>query len=159
MASVMSNKVEIPADDLEGYCPVTDHLRSEVFRQMMMFEDKQQRRRIIVMRLIMVGFIRPRRIAQHFGISRRTLYYWIALLRYEGLDAALERKRRGGRLPRVCGATLEAIQEGMKARRWKSGAQVRDWLREEQGIVLTLAGTYYWLRKLGWPARKSRPHD
>lgn len=155
----MNNEVEIPADDGAGYCPQADHLRSGVFREMMTDLDKKQCRRLIVLRLIMAGFIKPRRIAQHFGISRRTLYYWIALLRYEGLDAALARKRRGGRLPRVYGGTLEAMREGVESKRWKSGVQVRDWLWEEHGVKLTLPGVYYWLRKIGWAARKSRLHD
>lgn len=133
-------------------------LSTDISRLIREFPDGESRRRLAALRLVVAGFIKPARIARQIGICPRTIYYWINLLKYQGVEAVLARKRRSGRAPRVRGGALEELRAGLQTRRWKSARQIQEWLRQSYQVNLTLNGVYYWSAKLERNCEEDRCH-
>lgn len=114
----------------------------------------------------------PEVVAQALGVSRATIYNWLALYRHGGWGA-LEAKKRGGRRPKLDGAALKwlydtvtmknPLQLQFKFALWTS-PMIRQLIKRELKIELSKASVCRLLGQLGlspqrplWRAHQQDP--
>jgi transposase len=83
------------------------------------------------------------------GRSPTVVLRWANAYRRGGITRLLQRKKPPGKKASLGAQTVEEMTKGLKEGRWKRAKEVRAWLESDQGVRLTLKGTYYWLGKLG----------
>jgi transposase-like protein len=112
-----------------------------------------QRTRLHAVRLALAGKLTAAEIGNRVGIGPQQFFNWMRQLKGRGgLAALLRRGHGGGRRARLSAR----LRSGLR-RRYLCGDRVtsiQHWL-ESEGVKMTKAGIYYWIRKLRM--RRQRP--
>lgn len=112
-------------------------------------KDTRSQKRLLAARMACSGQFTAAQIAEQTGMSRRRFFDWMNALKTGGVGGLLERGHGGGAPPRIHGAVLVQLQQGLREGRWKRAKEIQHWLRERHAVRLQLPGVYYWLGKLG----------
>jgi transposase len=97
-------------------------------------------------------------LAQLAGRARSTIQVWLDDFVAGGAEKLLERDAPPGMTsPIGQPQVLKQFEEGLKAGRWRTAAQVAAWLQEEHGIKRAAKSIYRWLGKAGGALRVPRP--
>ncbi len=126
-----------------------EEVNEEVNEAFKTSEDVRDRERLQTVRMGMSGQYRIEEIATALGRSATVVLRWANAYRRGGITGLLKRKKPPGKKASLGAQTVEEMTKGLKKGRWKRAKEVRDWLESDQGVRLTLKGTYYWLGKLG----------
>ena len=86
-------------------------------------------------------------IAKTLDPGHATIERWIRAYRQSGIDGLLKKKHHT-RKPRLSPDDIDALSQGLLSGRFKRAKEIRQWLKKERGIKMTLSGVYYWLNKL-----------
>jgi len=86
-------------------------------------------------------------IALAVGTGRATIGRMLKAYREEGLDGLLKRGH-GGRQPQKKPDDRQALEKGLRQGQWKSGRQIRQWLKAQRFLSLSRSGVYYWLSQV-----------
>ena len=109
--------------------------------------NPHDQKRLWALQMTQQGRWTMQQIAQAQGKGRATIGRWIKAYREEGLNGLLGRGH-GGRYPKLKADDIDALEEGLRDGQWKSGRQIRQWLKEKRGIDLSKSGVYYWLSQV-----------
>lgn len=104
-------------------------------------------KRLLALRMAQQGQWTMQQIAQAVGKGRATIGRWIKAYREEGLDGLFKRGH-GGRQPQFKPDDIQALEKELRQGQFKSGRQIRQWLKDQRGISLSRSGVYYWLSKV-----------
>ena len=97
-------------------------------------------------------------LASKAGRRRSTIQNWLTKFYRGGLDGLLERDAAPGVVSPVATPKVQQqLQDGLKAGRWTSAAQVAAWLQETHGITRSRKSIYYWFEKCDLPAPSAKP--
>ncbi len=97
-------------------------------------------------------------LAQLAGRARSTIQIWLDCLVAGGVEGLLQREAPPGLTsPLAQPKVQEQLQEGLKAGRWRTAAQVASWLEQAHGIKRVAKSLYRWLGKAGGALRVPRP--
>ena len=58
------------------------------------------------------------------------------------------KKGHGGREPQLNDDDTEALRAVLRDGKFKTAKEIRHWLERELGIMMSIRGVYYWLRKV-----------
>ena len=107
------------------------------------------RQRLLVLRLIARHEQSAQEIAEVAGVSRATVFNYLALFQEGGLDRLLHRQREGGRQARMSPALQEELVEKLRTGEFRRARDVLKWLRGRMEKPPALKTLYYWLGKVG----------
>src|SRR5271168_248225 len=97
-------------------------------------------------------------LAELAGRARSTIQIWLDCFVAGGVEGLLQREAPPGLTsPLARPKVQEQLQEGLKAGRWRTAAQVASWLEEAHGIKRAAKSLYRWLGKAGGALRVPRP--
>lgn len=116
--------------------------------------------RLLCVQLAARGELRSPEIAELCGISRTEVFRTLKLVREEGLEAALTRKKRGRKQGSCAGVepkVIKQLESKLRANQFVTVEDARRWLRRKHGIERTYATVWNWLKKLGGVLRVPRP--
>ena len=119
--------------------------------------DGRDKERLIVARMAMSGQHTLGMMAQTVGRARSSLQTWWERFVRGGVDGLLERISPPGSEPPLHAAVQAGLVAKLRAGTWRTGEELRRWLRETHGISLRLGGCYYWLGKCGGRLKAPRP--
>ena len=118
-----------------------------------MAQTVRQKRCLKAAKLLMQRRYSLVQIATRTGVSRSSLYKWLPRLKDStGLHGLLNRTRSGGRVPRFQGQALADLKARLA--RGDSPKEIFYDLNAS-GANISLAGIYFWRRKLGLSRRRS----
>ena len=114
-------------------------------------------KRLLALQMAQQGQWTMQQIAQAIGKGRATIGRWIKAYRQDGISGLLGRGH-GGRRPKLKADDIDALKEGLRNGQWKSGGQIRQWLKDQRGIQLSRSGVYYWLSQVraSWKVPRKR---
>lgn len=100
--------------------------------------------------------LRP--VAKALGTHYRTVQRWVAWYRAGGL-AAIRSHRMGGtgQAPFLDAKTQAAVAAEVASGRFRTAAEIRDWIAAAYGVHYTLAGVYGLLARLRCAPKVPRP--
>lgn len=104
-------------------------------------------KRLLALRMAQQGQWTMQQIAKAVGTGRATIGRFLRAYREEGLDGLLKRGH-GGRQPQLKPDDIQALEKGLRQGQFKSGRQIRQWLKAQRGISLSRSGVYYWLSQV-----------
>jgi len=116
------------------------------------WEQKQPawaRTRLQVLRLVAQHQLTAQHIAEAVGLSRASVFNYVAAFQTGGVAGLLRRGYRGGRVPTITAPLQAELVAGLETGRWRRGADVQRWLAGRTGRQLALNTIYYWLGKVG----------
>lgn len=120
--------------------------------------DLRQKERLQVILWSISGRHTLAELAVLAGRARSTIQVWLDEFEEGGIKRLLERETSPGRPSALGEAKVQQqIQEGLKAGRWRTAAQVAAWLQEAHGIKRAAKSIYRWLGKAGGALRVPRP--
>ena len=132
--------------------------QAEARRHVLTSKDRRDKERLRVVLLAATGEHTLADLACRADRSRSTIQNWLRKYVRGGIDGLLQREAApGATSPIACPRVLTELEAGLATSRWKSAAQVADWLNREHGIRRARKTIYYWLRKNGWTAPQGRP--
>lgn len=111
--------------------------------------DVKRKRKIHVIRLAFSGEYTTEEISKIIGCGKASVTNWVREYRKGGLDELLQTHHRSGRKPSLNEEVCAQLIDGLKDGRWKRMKEIRKWLADEHGIVLSNGGMQYWLAKVG----------
>lgn len=124
--------------------------------------DSHDQERLIAIRMAHQGRFRVCDIAVAVGRSKRSIRHWLKKYRQGGIEGLLSRSN-GHRHPSLDEQVQASLLEKLRQGCWKAAKEIRAWLRQEHGILLSISGVHYWLRKLGaslkWPRKQHDQQD
>ena len=136
---------------------IASHERGEVQRLLDTTADTRQRERLLAARMAMTGHYTLAMIAEGVGRARSAVQTWLDKFEAGGVDALLGRKSPPGRTPALSAEVQRQLTLKLSEGAWRTAGQFRQWLKEEHGITLSVAGSYYWLGKLQGVLKAPRP--
>ena len=86
-------------------------------------------------------------LAHLAGRSRSTIQVWIDRFRRGGAAGLIQRESLGSVSPVGAAEVQVQLQAGLKAKRWRTVAEVAAWLKAKHGIRRCRSTIYYWLSK------------
>jgi transposase len=120
--------------------------------------DVREKERLQVVLWAVSGQHTLAELAELAGRARSTIQIWLDEFEEGGIAGLLEREASPGRPTAVAqGKVQEQLQEGLRAGRWRTAAQVAAWLQEAHGIKRAVKSIYWWLGKAGGALRVPRP--
>jgi transposase len=120
--------------------------------------DVRQRQRLQAVLLATTGQHGYRDIAQIVGCATSTFALWLNQYLAGGIEGLLRRESPPGVTSPIGQPKVQKqFEEGLKAGRWRTAAQVAAWLQEEHGIRRAAKSIYRWLGKAGGALRVPRP--
>lgn len=97
-------------------------------------------------------------IARQLGRAKSGVQTWLDAFVEGGVEKLLEhRKAPGKSSPMQAGDVQKDLAAGLREGRWRTGPQMRAWLKKTHGIKLSQTQGYYWLGKLGGALKVPRP--
>ena len=101
---------------------------------------------------------RAAEVADALGAGYRSVKQWVMWYRRGGLDEVRVHKKGGKGTPRFLNAHQErALVEEVKGGRFRTAAQIRDWIESEYGVEYAVKSVYTVLRRLGCARKVPRP--
>jgi transposase len=132
--------------------------KAELEKRFKTTEDVRQRRRLQAVLLATTGQHGYRDIAQIVGCATSTFALWLNQYLAGGIEGLLRRESPPGLTSPIGQPKVQKqFEEGLKAGRWRTAAQVAAWLQEEHGIKRAAKSIYRWLGKAGGALRVPRP--
>jgi transposase len=120
--------------------------------------DVREKERLQVVLWSLSGQHTLAELAELAGRARSTIQIWLDEFEEGGIKGLLQRETSPGRPTPLTGGKVQAeLQAGLKAGRWRTGAQVVAWLDQTHGIKRALNSIYRWLGKAGGALRVPRP--
>ncbi len=107
------------------------------------------RQRLFVMRLVAQHELSADQIAAASGVTRKTVFNYLALVEAGGVAALLQRAHKGGPVPAVRGVLAEELTAKLGAGKFRRARDVQAWLKKRTRKTLALSGVYKVLGKLG----------
>jgi len=86
-------------------------------------------------------------IGKALNKGRATIGRWLKAYRENGIDDMLK-KGHGGREPQLNDDDIEALRAVLHDGKFKTAKAIRHWLEHERGIMMSIWGVYYWLKKV-----------
>jgi transposase len=121
-------------------------------------DDVRQRQRLQAVLLATTGQHGYREIARIVGCATSTLALWLNQYLAGGIEGLLRRESPPGVTSPIGQPKVQKqFEEGLKAGRWRTAAQVAAWLHQEHGIKRAAKSIYRWLGKAGGALRVPRP--
>ena len=117
----------------------------------------RDKERLIVARMAMSGQHTLAMMAQTVGRARSCIQTWLERFEKHGVDGLLQRLSAPGAEPSLNAAVQAELVEKLRTGAWRTGEEMRRWLRETHGINLGLGGCYYWMGKSGGRLKTPRP--
>lgn len=112
--------------------------------------DCKTQRRLLAIRLGLMGNHTTHEIAKMMKISRASLWKWVWKFQEGGIQGLIsDQWDRCGRKPQVEGRLREELLKGLEGGRWKRAKEIQEWLKSDQRVSMSVKGVYYWLGKLG----------
>lgn len=128
--------------------------KAELAQRIRVEGDAVRRDRMHVVLLATSGTRRLVDIAAQVGRATSAVQRWLEAFLEGGIEKLLERRKAPGKSSAMQTA---AVQKGLREERWRTGPQIRAWLRETHGITLSKTQGYYWLGKSGGALKVPRP--
>ena len=117
----------------------------------------RDKERLIVARMAMSGQHTLAIMAQTVGRARSCIQTWLERFEKHGVDGLLQRLSAPGAEPSLNAAVQAELVEKLRTGAWRTGEEMRRWLRVSHGIDLGLGGCYYWMGKSGGRLKTPRP--
>lgn len=116
--------------------------------------------RLLAVKLAARGESTSAQIAELCGIARGHLFVWLSLVREQGLDALLVRRKPGPQKGTCRGVKVQVLAElkaKLAAHEFANAEQARRWLQKAHRIDRPYASVWNWLKKFGGVLRVPRP--
>lgn len=107
------------------------------------------RQRLMVMRLVAQHELTAEQIAVAAGVTRKTVFNYLARVEAEGGAGLLRREHKGGKTPMVRGAVAEEFVAKLGAGKFRRTKDAQAWFKKRTRKTLGLSGVYKVLGKLG----------
>jgi transposase len=107
------------------------------------------RRRLLVVRLIAQHELTVAQIMKVADVSRQTVFTYRDKLVDGGIEALLERKWKGARVPTVRGPVATEFTERMEAGQFRQARDAKAWIKKRTRRSLSESGVRKILRRLG----------
>jgi len=138
---------------LAGMARKLKPLGTEVVQELEAAWDKPQpdwaRQRLTVLRLIAQHELNAEQIAAVQGITRKTVFNYLALVRAGGVARLLTRMHKGGKVPVVRGAVAEELVAKLGEGRFRRAKDAQAWIKKRTRKTLGLSRVYQVLGRLG----------
>lgn len=122
--------------------------------------DPWRKNRLLAVKLAARGEHSAAAVAELCGIARGHLFEWIKIVREQGLEALLERGKRGPK-PGTCRGLAPAVAEELKAKlaagEFVTAVQAQRWLQEKHDVRRGYQTVWHWLKKAGGVLLVPRP--
>ena len=97
-------------------------------------------------------------VAEVVGVQYRTVQRWVAWYRAGGVEAVRAHRMGGtGQVPFLSPAAQARVADEVATGRFRTGAEIRDWIAGEFGVTYTVAGIYSLLKRLRCAPKVPRP--
>lgn len=97
-------------------------------------------------------------VAEAVGVNYRTVQRWAAWYRDDGLAALWKHKMGGKGNPAFLTAEQQAaVSDAVATGRFRTAAEIREWIAEMYGVTYTEKGTYSLLTRLRCAPKVPRP--
>jgi transposase len=137
---------------------VPEATKAELAQRIKIESNALRRDRMRAVLLATAGNRRIEDIAVQVGRAKSAVQRWLETFIEGGLKGLLKRRKAPGKgSPMQAVAVQEGLAEGLREGRWRTGPQMRAWLRETHGIMLCKTQGYYWLGKSGGALKVPRP--
>ncbi len=107
------------------------------------------RQRLMVLRLVAQHQLSAGQIAAAVGVTRKTVFNYLARVAAAGVAGLLQRNYQGGKLPLVRGAVATEFVAKLGAGKFRRAKDAQAWLKKRTRKTLCLSGVYKVLAKLG----------
>ncbi len=129
---------------------LTQELKSE--------KDAVFRDRLRAVLLATEGTRRIVDIAAQLGRATSAVQRWLDAFIAHGLEGLRTRRRAPGKASAMQAPVVQQeLAAGLRAVRWRTGAQMAVWLQQTHGITLCKTQWYYWLGKCNGALKVPRP--
>jgi len=113
------------------------------------------------MRTVLLATAGTRRvvdIAAQVGRATSAVQRWLDTFTEHGLEGLRTRRRAPGKSSAMQAPVVQQeLATGLRAGRWRTGAQMAAWLKQTHGITLCKTQWYYWLGKCNGALKVPRP--
>lgn len=116
-----------------------------------------KRERVQAVQLGLQGELNLAAIAAAMGRSRATIQTWFDAFRSGGVDQLLSKERGPGSPSLLTEPLAKALRAQLQAGTFRTGPQIREWLRREHGLRVKLVTVYKYLGKLAARLKVPRP--
>jgi len=121
-------------------------------------KDAVFRDRMRAMLLAMEGTRRVADIAAQLGRATSAVERWLDAFTRHGVAGLRTRRRAPGKTsPMQAPVVQQELAAGLRAGRWRTGAQMAAWLKQTHAITLCKTQWYYWLGKGNGALKVPRP--
>lgn len=114
------------------------------------------RERLLVMRLVAQHELNAGQIAEAAGVSRASVFNYLAVAQAKGVEGLLERKWKGARKPAVHGAVAEEFIQRLEAGQFRQASDAQAWIKKRTRKTLSESGVRKVLRRLGGKLKSPR---
>jgi len=119
--------------------------------------DAVIRTRLHALWLVRCGW-RLRAVAEAMGTHYRSVQRWVYWYRAGGLAAVRAHRMGGtGQVPFLTAKAQEEVAAEVASGRFRTAAEIRDWIAEEYAVSYTVAGVYGLLARLRCAPKVPRP--
>ena len=119
--------------------------------------DHQRRRRLHGLWLLRSGWKLPL-VAKALGVHYRSVQRWVGWYRKGGISEVLRHKMGGkGQTPFLSEEDEEQVAAEVATGRFRTAAEVRDWIAEQYGVTYRKGSIYGLLRRLECSPKVPRP--
>lgn len=119
--------------------------------------DRALRTRLHGLWLLRAGW-RLEAVAEVVGVQYRTVQRWVAWYRAGGLETVRAHRMGGtGQASFLSPADRTRVADEVATGRFRTGAEIRDWIAGELGVTYTVAGVYSLLKRLRCAPKVPRP--
>jgi transposase len=137
---------------------VPEATKAELAQRIKTEGDAVRRDRMRAVLLATAGTRRVVDIATQLGRAKSAVQRWLDAFVEGGIERLLDRRKAPGKSSAMQAAVVqEGLAEGLREGRWRTGPQMRAWLRQAYGIELSKTQGYYWLGKSGGALKVPRP--
>lgn len=122
--------------------------------------DPWKKNRLLAIKLAAHGEHTAEAVADLCGIARGYLFEWIKVVREHGLEALLERRKRGPKEGSRRGleeSVRKELEAKLAAGEFLTAVQAQRWLEDKHGIKRPYQTVWYWLKKAGGVLLVPRP--
>ncbi len=114
------------------------------------------RERLRVVRLVAQHELSAQQIAEAVGVSRATVFNYLAVVQEKGVEALLRREWKGARKSAVHGAVAEEFIQRLEAGQFRQASEAQAWIKKRTRKQLSASGVRKVLRRLGGKLKRPR---